>query len=214
MQLCVSLLQATKHAINRLRLQVLATKSVTSLLHQHFLAPHGTNIPLVGWWHADVAWSSHFPVNKSVKSQQNVSFSHALPCTCTCTLACAVRILKRSRPLNNTLPCAKNNTQCQLVEMITYSGVNDKFPYKQTLTECILEPFISQLRQPRYHQIPLWACSVITCHTSVAQRRDCISHSDPGWVCFWRLWVSKHQSLYWYKYQTETRKTGPNLLTS
>lgn len=38
------------------------------------IPPHGTNIPLVGWWHADVVWSSHVPVNKSVKFQQNVLF--------------------------------------------------------------------------------------------------------------------------------------------
>lgn len=72
--MCVSLLRAQKHAINRQRLQVLASLSVTSLLHQHFLPPHGTNIPLVGLWHADVAWSSHVPVNKSTKFQQTVSF--------------------------------------------------------------------------------------------------------------------------------------------
>lgn len=51
---------------------------VTSPLHQRFLWPHGTNIPPVGWWHADVARSSHVPVNKSAKFPPNVSLSSAL----------------------------------------------------------------------------------------------------------------------------------------
>lgn len=134
-QLCALMLQATKHAINRRWLQVLDNIAVTSLLHQHFFAPHGTNIPHVGWWHADVAWSSHVPVNRSEKYQRNVS-SHM-------HLNAGMYVLKRSRSLNYTLSCTKNNVWCQLVEIMTYSRVNDKFPHKQALTECIFESYMS-----------------------------------------------------------------------
>lgn len=75
---------------------------------------------------------------------------------------------KRSRSLNNTLPCTKNNVWHQLVEIMTYSRVNDKFPHKQTLTECIFEPYMSQLRRTWYHQIPYWAlmfCNHLWCIT-------------------------------------------------
>lgn len=85
---------------------------------------------------------------------------------------------KRSRPLNNT----KNNVRHQPVEMITYSGVNDKFLHKQTLTECVPEPYISKLRRPRYHRIEHWR-SAITRGASqqYTQRNDCVSQY------FWRL---------------------------
>lgn len=136
--MCVS--SAMNHAINGLRLQALATVSMTSLLYQRVLPPHGTNIPLVGWWHADVLWSLHILVNKSEKFQRNISFQvHLGAHAC----APAVLILKLSGSLNNALPCAKNNVQRQLVEMITCSEVNYKFPHKQTLTEYIIKPMIS-----------------------------------------------------------------------
>lgn len=54
-----------------------APMRVTSLMHQHFIWPHGTNMPLVGWWPADVARSSYIPVNKNIKFQQNLAVGHA-----------------------------------------------------------------------------------------------------------------------------------------
>lgn len=93
-------------------------------------------------------------------------------------------VLKRSRSLNYTLPCTKNNVWCQLVEIMTYSRVNDKFPHKQTLTECIFEPYMSRLRQPWYHQIPYWAlmfCHHLWCIThQYTQRNDSINQSTLG----------------------------------
>lgn len=136
-------LQAMKHTISRLQLRALAPISVTSLLHQHFVLPHGTNIPLVGWWHAYVARSSYVPVNKKMKFQPNLLVPRALSRKCTWSDTRRANS-KRSRSLNSTLSCTKNNTQRQLVEKIAWLGLNDKFPHNQTLTGCTLKPYISK----------------------------------------------------------------------
>lgn len=83
-------------------------------------------------------WDHHTFLSTRVRSSNKMS-------RFMCTFYTHVHV---RRSLNNTWPCTKNNVQRQLVEMITRSGVNDKFPRKQTLTECVTEPYISQLRRP------------------------------------------------------------------
>lgn len=154
-------LQAMKHTISRLQLRALAPISVTSLLHQHFVLPHGTNIPLVGWWHAYVARSSYVPVNKKMKFQPNLPLPRALSRKCTWSDTRRANS-KRSLSLNSKLSCTKNNTQRQLVEMIAWLGLNDKFPHNQTLTGCTLKPHISKQEKPDH----LWAlmfCNHLWC---------------------------------------------------
>lgn len=63
---------------------------------------------------------------------------------------------------NSKLSCTKNNTQRQLVEMIAWLGLNDKFPHNQTLTGCTLKPHISKQEKPDH----LWAlmfCNHLWC---------------------------------------------------
>ena len=134
----------------------LGSRIQDTLPHQHVLPPHGTNIPLVGWWHADGVRSSHVPVMKSVKFQQNVFFHVHFRIS-----SLHGKNLKLIWSLNYTLSCAKNNQQRQPVKTLTCSEANDKFPPKQMLTGYIIEPYISQLRQP-WSSNEHW-CSVITC---------------------------------------------------
>lgn len=143
------------------------------------------------WVDDMLMWRDHptFLSTGARSPKENVSFHVHL---------CAdMYVLKRSGSLNYTLQCTKNDVRCQLVEIMTYSRVNDKFPHKQTLTECIFEPYMSRLRQPWYHQIPYWALMSCNHLWSITHQKWLHQSLSSSWVYFWRLWVGRQQSQYW-----------------
>lgn len=153
-------------------------------------------------------------IPRSCQQEREVP-TKCLLCTCTFswTLACAVRMLKRSRPLNNTLPCTKNNVRRQLVDMIACSGVNNKFAHKQTLTGCVLEPYISQLRRRAITKSPIehW-CSVISRCASRSSKPKTWLHRPLRVLrkTLTQSWVGKLQTSVLVKILERGAVIGPN----